>query len=48
MSDNKSNNIRCATKVCAIGAMTLDLIIAYEDMEMMRLESSDARIIIYC
>jgi ribokinase len=41
MSANKSNNTRCAKKVCAIGGATLDLIIAYEDMEMMRLESSD-------
>ncbi len=42
MSANKLNNTRCAKKVCAIGGATLDLIIAYEDMEMMRLESSDA------
>ena len=33
MSANKSNNTRCAKKVCAIGGATLDLIIAYEDME---------------
>ena len=33
-------NKRCAKKVCAIGGATLDLIIAYEDMEMMKLEQS--------
>ena len=32
---------RCAKKVCAIGGATLDLIIAYEDMEMMTLESAN-------
>jgi ribokinase len=42
MSVNKSNNTRCAKKVCAIGGATLDLIIAYEDMEMMTLENADA------
>ena len=31
-----------AKKVCAIGGATLDLIIAYEDMEMMTLENSDS------
>ena len=30
---------RIAKKVCAIGGATLDLIISYEDMEMMTLES---------
>jgi ribokinase len=34
-------NKRCAKKVCAIGGATLDLIIAYEDMEMMKLEQSN-------
>ena len=31
-----------AKKVCAIGGATLDLIIAYEDMEMMTLENTDS------
>jgi hypothetical protein len=40
--DKNAGNAKNAKKVCSIGGATLDLIIAYEDMETMTLENSDS------